>query len=64
MFKYFLTVTDSFSHCRYVENFYEKQKVGRSVKGFVTFIENQIEKSVKHIRLDQKSEFGIHDLKF
>lgn len=58
-YKYSLTITNSYSRCRWVENMHEKREAGPRLKQFVTFIEKQTGKSVKRLRLDEGREFGV-----
>lgn len=61
-YKYSLTITNSYSRSRWVENMHEKREAGPRLKQFVTFIEKQTGKSVKRLRLDEGREFGVRDL--
>lgn len=60
--RYALTITDSHSRCRWVENLHEKREAGPSLRKFVTFIENQTDRKVKRLRMDQGRKFGVYDL--
>ena len=60
--RYALTITDSHSRCRWVENLHEKREAGPALRKFVTFIENQTGRKVKRLRMDQGREFGVQEL--
>ena len=57
--RYALTITDSCSRCCWVEDLHEKREAGSALKKFVSFIENQTNQKVKHVRMDQSRDLGF-----
>ncbi|KAL2900721.1 Retrovirus-related Pol polyprotein from transposon TNT 1-94 [Bienertia sinuspersici] len=53
---YFLTILDDFSRCTWTYLLHNKSQVFKTISGFLLYVENQFNKSVKIIRTDHGTE--------
>ena len=60
--RYALTITNSRSRCRWVEDLHEKREAKPALRKLVTFIEPQTGQKEKHLRMDQGRKFGVREL--
>ena len=60
--RYALTIINSRSRCRWIEDLHEKKETGPALRKFVIFIETQTGRKMKRLKIDQGREFGVREL--